>query len=101
MPTPTRIPSAPSTTKPEVAAPQIPAPRPLVQKPAPAPVPAPKPLVKPAPAPQQTVAPPPAGVYYANCAEARKAGAAPLHIGQPGYRPKLDGDHDGVACERN
>ncbi len=38
-------------------------------------------------------------VYYANCAAARAAGAAPLRRGQPGYRDELDGDHDGVACE--
>jgi hypothetical protein len=39
------------------------------------------------------------GVYYASCAEARRAGAAPLHRGDPGYRAKLDSDHDGTACE--
>jgi hypothetical protein len=38
-------------------------------------------------------------VYYANCADARAAGAAPLRAGQPGYRAKMDGDRDGVACE--
>lgn len=38
-------------------------------------------------------------VYYANCAAARAAGAAPLHRGEPGYRPALDRDGDGVACE--
>ncbi|MFW0774371.1 excalibur calcium-binding domain-containing protein, partial [Paenarthrobacter nitroguajacolicus] len=47
-----------------------------------------------APAP---VAPAPA--YYANCAAARAAGAAPLYAGQPGYRAGLDRDNDGVACE--
>src|SRR5262249_44159302 len=31
-------------------------------------------------------------VYYANCAEARAAGAAPLHRGEPGYRSGLDRD---------
>ena len=41
----------------------------------------------------------PAHVFYANCTEAEAAGAAPLHRGQPGYRPDLDGDGDGVACE--
>lgn len=39
-------------------------------------------------------------VYYANCAAARAAGAAPLLVGEPGYRSGLDGDKDGVACER-
>lgn len=38
-------------------------------------------------------------VYYANCGEARAAGAAPLYVGDPGYRPGLDRDGDGVACE--
>jgi hypothetical protein len=52
------------------------------------------------PAPPQTTeeaaAPP---VYYKNCAAARAAGAAPIHVGEPGYRSALDADHDGVACE--
>ena len=39
------------------------------------------------------------GAYYANCAAARNAGAAPIYRGEPGYRPALDGDNDGVACE--
>ncbi len=39
------------------------------------------------------------GVHFRNCAQARAAGAAPLHAGDPGYRPGLDGDRDGVACE--
>ncbi|WP_313025652.1 excalibur calcium-binding domain-containing protein [Mobilicoccus sp.] len=41
----------------------------------------------------------PEGEVYANCSEARAAGAAPLYRGDPGYRPKLDRDDDGVACE--
>jgi hypothetical protein len=36
---------------------------------------------------------------FANCAAARAAGAAPVHRGDPGYGPRLDGDGDGVACE--
>ncbi|MEX5295739.1 excalibur calcium-binding domain-containing protein [Kocuria sp. CPCC 205268] len=40
-----------------------------------------------------------AEVHYANCTEARRAGAAPLHRGDPGYRPAMDRDSDGVACE--
>ncbi|MFJ8962963.1 excalibur calcium-binding domain-containing protein [Lentzea sp. NPDC102401] len=69
-------------------------------KPAPvvAPPVAPQPVVpqpEPAPAPQ-----PPAAVYYANCAAAKAAGAAPLYRGQPGYRAGLDGDGDGKACEK-
>lgn len=38
-------------------------------------------------------------VYFPNCASAHAAGAAPLYRGRPGYRPALDRDGDGVACE--
>ena len=48
---------------------------------------------------QTTPTAPPASVYYNNCAAARAAGVAPLHIGEPGYRTGLDRDKDGVACE--
>jgi hypothetical protein len=37
-------------------------------------------------------------VYYKNCTEARKAGAAPLQRGDPGYRKELDRDNNGEAC---
>ncbi len=37
--------------------------------------------------------------YFANCAAARAAGVAPLRRGDPGYRPGLDRDNDGIACE--
>lgn len=40
------------------------------------------------------------GTYYSSCKEARKAGAAPLYRGEPGYREGLDRDHDGIACEK-
>lgn len=36
---------------------------------------------------------------FANCAEARAAGAAPVRLGDPGYGPHLDRDNDGVGCE--
>lgn len=36
---------------------------------------------------------------FANCAEARAAGAAPVRRGHPGYGPHLDRDNDGVGCE--
>jgi len=36
---------------------------------------------------------------FANCAEARAAGAAPVHRGDPGYGPHLDRDNDGIGCE--
>ena len=65
---------------------------------------APAPPARPQPAPPAAApapAAPPAStaVYYANCAAARAAGAAPLRAGQPGYREQMDGDRDGVACE--
>ena len=40
-----------------------------------------------------------ASVHYAGCHEVRAAGKAPLHYGDPGYGPHMDGDGDGVACE--
>lgn len=38
-------------------------------------------------------------VYYHRCDAARAAGAAPMRIGEPGYRAALDADGDGIACE--
>jgi hypothetical protein len=37
--------------------------------------------------------------YFANCDDARAAGAAPVHRGDTGYGPHLDRDGDGTACE--
>lgn len=63
----------------------------------PAPVtPAPGGLIK---APQPAAPPPARDVYYANCAAVKAAGKSPLLRGQPGYRPGLDRDGDGRACE--
>ncbi|MGA1798672.1 excalibur calcium-binding domain-containing protein [Sphingomonas sp. 4RDLI-65] len=39
------------------------------------------------------------GVYYPGCNSVREAGKAPLYRGEPGYRPEMDGDNDGIACE--
>ena len=36
---------------------------------------------------------------FRNCSEARAAGAAPVHRGDPGYAPHLDRDNDGIGCE--
>ncbi|WP_436010281.1 DUF4236 domain-containing protein [Phenylobacterium sp. LjRoot219] len=36
---------------------------------------------------------------FANCSEARAAGAAPVRRGDRGYSPRLDRDGDGVGCE--
>lgn len=41
----------------------------------------------------------PTTTSYANCDEARDANVAPLHRGEPGYRPGLDKENDGIACE--
>ena len=41
-----------------------------------------------------------ADAYYANCTEAKAAGAAPMYRGSPGYRADLDRDHDGIACDK-
>lgn len=51
--------------------------------------------------PPQTSPPPTqvARTYYANCSEARDAGAAPVRRGDPGYGSHLDRDGDGVGCE--
>jgi hypothetical protein len=66
----------------------------------PAPAAEPSPAVAaPAPAVPAPAAPAPAAVFYANCAAAKAAGAAPILTGQAGYRAGLDRDLDGVACE--
>jgi hypothetical protein len=39
------------------------------------------------------------GREFANCTQARAAGAAPLRVGDPGYGRHLDRDGDGVGCE--
>jgi hypothetical protein len=41
----------------------------------------------------------PADAAFEDCAAARAAGAAPLKVGDPGYRSALDKDKDGTACE--
>ena len=85
----------------QAAPPAQAAPEPVPAQPeAPAAAPAPAQQAAPAPAPAQVqMAPAPAAAYYANCTAARAAGAAPLYAGHAGYRPELDRDKDGVACE--
>jgi hypothetical protein len=39
------------------------------------------------------------GREFANCSQARAAGAAPVRAGDPGYGRHLDRDGDGVGCE--
>ena len=36
---------------------------------------------------------------FANCTQARAAGAAPVRRGDPGYGRHLDRDGDGIGCE--
>ncbi len=52
----------------------------------------------PAPKPAAATRPAPA-TFYPNCAAARAAGKAPMLRTDAGYRPGLDGDSDGIACE--
>jgi len=49
--------------------------------------------------PLPTTSPPSRNGFFRNCKEAWAAGAAPIYRGQPGYRPEMDGDGDGIACE--
>lgn len=91
-PTPTAVTSAPQPIQPLVPAP--PPATPPTTAAAAAPPPPPQ-----APTPEPTTNPTPS-VYYKSCADAKRAGAAPLHRGDPGYRPELDRDGDGIACEK-
>jgi hypothetical protein len=43
----------------------------------------------------------PSAPYYANCDDARAHGATNIPQGTPGYRPELDADHDGFACDEH
>ncbi|WP_435068489.1 excalibur calcium-binding domain-containing protein [Amycolatopsis thermoflava] len=80
-----------SPTMPPVAPPPVTVP--------PAPASTPKPAA-PKPSTQKpTEEPDTSSVYYANCDAARAAGAAPIYVGEPGYRAALDRNKDGVACE--
>ncbi|WP_434742720.1 excalibur calcium-binding domain-containing protein [Micromonospora sp. SH-82] len=81
--TTTRDPAPTSTTR-------KPAPATTTRKPAPA-------TTTRKPAPTSTARK--SGPYYKNCDAARAAGVAPLFRGEPGYRPELDRDGDGEACE--
>jgi excalibur calcium-binding domain-containing protein len=65
----------------------------------PTPPPPPPPPPAPKPKPTTTTPPRPKPVFYASCDEARRAGAAPLFWGQPGYRIELDQNRNGIACE--
>ncbi|WP_436789155.1 excalibur calcium-binding domain-containing protein [Yinghuangia sp. YIM S10712] len=87
---PTAMPSYSQSAPPTSAAPSTrPPTTPAPTKPAPTTTP---------PGPVPTL---PTGlVFFRNCDEAKAAGAAPLHRGDPGYSLRLDRDRDGVACEK-
>ncbi len=51
-------------------------------------------------APAAESPPQPQSAYYSDCDEARAAGVAPIHDGEPGYRRGLDRDRDGIACDQ-
>lgn len=53
----------------------------------------------PPPPPREQAARPSREVYFRNCSEARAAGRRNIRREEPGYRPALDRDNDGVACE--
>lgn len=38
-------------------------------------------------------------IYFKNCSEARSRGYSNIRKGEAGYRPQLDRDKDGIACE--
>ena len=114
-PTPTPSPSPSPTPSPAPSPTQSPTPAPLpiptTQAPTPEP-PAPPATQEPESTPEEeteagggAAAPAPVPepkqeiTYYDNCTAARAAGAAPLYQGEPGYRPALDRDKDGIACE--
>lgn len=67
------------------------------------PTPPPPPPAPPTTTTTTTTKPPappkPKPVFYATCDDARRAGAAPLYWGQPGYRVELDPNRNGIACE--
>ncbi len=50
------------------------------------------------PAPSQ---PAPAELNFRSCKEARAAGYSHMRRGEPGYSPHLDGDGDGIACDKH
>ncbi|WP_282202078.1 excalibur calcium-binding domain-containing protein [Kitasatospora fiedleri] len=105
-PTPSPTPSdTPSPTPEAVTSAPEPVPTPTPTPTPETPTPTPPPIVAPQPQPEEPTPEPEhtteqAAAYYKNCTEAKAAGAAPLHRGDPGYRSALDRDGDGIACEK-
>ncbi|MDJ0316612.1 GmrSD restriction endonuclease domain-containing protein [Arthrobacter antibioticus] len=92
----TAAPVEPATAEPAPVVPVIPVEAAIVA-PIEAPVQVAPPAAPPVPAPAPPVSAP--EPYYQNCSAVRAAGAAPIHIGQPGFQAKFDRDGDGVGCE--
>jgi hypothetical protein len=68
--------------------------------PVPEPEPEPEPSADPSlPVSEPSLPEPEPFAHYDNCDAVRAAGQDPLYAGDPGYRPGLDRDGDGVACE--
>lgn len=102
-PSPSPTTTSPSPTPTTTSPTPTPEPEPTSEAPAPAPEPAQPERQEEAPAPavvHQEQRAPESQTYYANCAAARAAGAAPIYQGQPGYRSGLDRDGDGIACDK-
>lgn len=59
----------------------------------------PSPTAKAGPTVRTNPAEPPGGEYFANCRELRRDYPAGVPRDHPAYRPDLDRDHDGRACE--
>jgi Excalibur calcium-binding domain len=57
---------------------------------------APAPTGVPTPTPTSTAS---TAAFFPDCLAAEAAGAAPIRRGRPGYRPALDRDGDGLACD--
>ena len=100
-PSPSPTTKSPSPTPTTISPTPTPTPEPTTEAPAPEPAQPERHEEAPAPAVvhQEQRAPEPQ-TYYANCAAARAAGAAPIYQGQPGYRSGLDRDGDGIACDK-
>lgn len=74
---------------------------PTTEIPPPIPNPEPSPSYPPRPThePSPTYDPPGRDYPYNSCAEARADGRHDIPSNDPAYNPKLDRDHDGIACE--
>ena len=66
-----------------------------------APAPQPAPTASPRPRPAAPTPAPPAELHFSSCKEARAAGYSHMRRGEPGYSPHLDGDGDGIACDKH